>query len=158
MKSKMFACVLGLTAAMFGSVVVAQQPVQGNESGPAKPGAIEAPWNGSAQDQSPFVGRWGHREPETANSSSSVSIVTIYPNGTWEQRVQIAPRGNLVGTLLAMSGSYSANGNNSIVLQSSRSAMSDDGVSWIPTQTLPPMLVQMNGRELVAFGWTFTRL
>jgi hypothetical protein len=107
--------------------------------------------------QNVFVGKWAHHEPGSPNTSEMMASLSVYPNGTWEQQTQIAPRGKLVGTCVRTLGRYKQNYPNSIVLEATRNMLSPDCRSWSPAQLSAPMSGEMRGGELFMGGWVYHR-
>jgi hypothetical protein len=86
-----------------------------------------------------------------------VAFLSIYPNGSWEEKLEIAARGKLVATMVVKQGRCGPNGPDSIVCQTLQSKMTSNGVNWTPTPPPPPAVLQMRGDQIFVQGWLFHR-
>ena len=134
-------------ACAFGCSSLAQSSPDGQQI--SRPGQAASP--------SSFVGSWAHTEPATQNSSAMVAFLKIFPDGRWQEKLEIAARGKLVPTIVMSEGRCGPIGADTIVCQTLRSARSSNGTNWTPTRPIPPAVLQLRQNQIYSGGWLFHR-
>lgn len=139
-------------------LVLAACALAGPALAQSSPGVQQVPGQTQAAvNPSSFVGSWAHTEPATQNSSAMVAFLKIFPNGTWQEKLEVAARGKLVATMIMSEGRYGPKGADSIVCQTLRSARSSNGVNWTPTRPIPPTVMQLRQNAIYVGGWLYHR-
>jgi hypothetical protein len=126
----------------------------------AQPSSDAQQGSGQAQtavNPGSFIGAWAHTEPATQNSSAMVAFLKIFPNGTWQEKLEVAARGKLVATMILSEGRYAPNGADSIVCETLRSVRSSNGTNWTPTRPIPPAVMQLRQNGIFVGGWLYHR-